>query len=159
MGMRTAANPAVAIRPMSIAQLREQGGALLKAHYDEVAKNKDVMVLDPDWDRYEVMERGGVLVSVGAFGEDGGLLGYSVGFLTTHLHYRGLTYYQNDVLFLAPDARRSRLGLRLIAASEEAAVERGARFVCWHAKQGTALDALLAQKGYGVQDIIYSRRV
>lgn len=144
---------------MSIAQLREQGGALLKAHYDEVAKNKDVMVLDPDWDRYIALDDAGVLVVLGVFSEDEQLLGYSVGLVTSHLHYRGLTYYQNDVLFLAASARRSHIGIDLIEATERVAGARGARFVCWHAKQGTALDRLLDRRGYGVQDIIYSRRI
>lgn len=157
--MRTAANPAVAIRPMSIAQLRDLGGALLKAHYDEVAKNKDVMVLDPDWERYLALDAQGALVVLGVFSDDEMLLGYSVGVVSNHLHYSGLTYYHNDVLFLASSARRSHVGIDLIEATERAAGARGARFVCWHAKQGTALDRLLERRGYGVQDIIYSRRI
>lgn len=132
---------------------------LLQAHWEEVAKHKDVMVLAPDWDRYRALERQGYLLTLGAFTEENELVGYSAGIITTHIHYKDLLYYQNDVLFLTPEFRRSRLGLRLIEATEAKAKTRGVRFVCWHAKQGSALDSLLNRRGYGVQDIIYARKL
>lgn len=131
---------------------------MIRAHWEEVALSKDLMVLDPNWAKYELLEAGGGLVSVGAFIE-GVLVGYSVGLVTGHLHYKGLVYYQNDALFVAADHRRSSVGFGLIAASEEAAAAMGAKMVCWHAKKGTALDRLLEARHYAVQDIIYSRRL
>lgn len=155
--MRSTASQVV-IQDLSITALRDLGGALLRAHYEEIARNKDVMVLDPDWERYETLEKQGHLLSIGAF--DGGkLLGYSVNFVVPHHHYKGLIYCQNDVLFVAMEARRSRLGLDLIAETEKRASARGAQLVCWHAKKDSVLDRLLDRQGYGVQDIIYSRRI
>ena len=70
-----------------------------------------------------------------------------------------MLYCHNDVLFVAKEYRRGRLGLGLIRATEREAKKRGAQMVSWHAKQGTALEALMPRLGYGVQDIIYSREV
>lgn len=146
------------IRRTTIAELRESAAELIRAHWDEVALSKDLMVLDPNWSKYELLEVGGGLVSVGAYVDDA-LVGYSVGLVTGHLHYKGLVYYQNDVLFVATDHRRSSVGLALIAASEEMAAAMGAKMACWHAKQNTALERLLEARRYAVQDIIYSRRI
>lgn len=148
----------VDIRPISVAEMALCAGDLLRAHWEEVAKHKDLLVLDPDWPRYEAIERAGQLLALGAF-EDSHLIGYSAGIVMPHLHYRGLTYYQNDVLFLDPAHRRNRLGRDLIDATEVAAAARGARFICWHAKPGTTLDRLLPRRGYDVQDVIYARKL
>lgn len=153
--MRTAVTE---IRLATIAEV-EAREDLTTAHWEEVAKHKELMVLAPDWERYAALERLGMLLTLGAFTEDNEMVGYSTGILTTHIHYKDLRYYQNDALFLSPEVRRSRLGLRLIQSTEDEAAKRGARFVCWHAKQGSALDSLLSKKGYGVQDIIYARKV
>lgn len=156
--MAAAVAGSATFRLSSVAEMREHAGALFREHYDEIARNKAVMVLSPDWPKYEAMEQAGLLLALSAWIGDE-LVGYSVGFITAHLHYSELRYYQNDVLFVARPHRASRLGLRLIAETEERAAAQGARLVVWHAKQGTALDALLPRLGYGVQDIIYSREV
>lgn len=148
---------AVTIRHIALAELSAQAGELLKAHWREIAREKDLMVLDPDWSRYEQLEAAGLLLSLGAFdGEQ--MVGYSVGLVHPHPHYRGLVYYQNDVLFVSPEARHSRLGIRLIQDTEAAAEAMGARWHAWHAKKGSKLDFLLERKGYAVHDIIYARR-
>ena len=87
------------------------------------------------------------------------LIGYSVNFLMRHLHYADLVYAQNDLLFIDKDYRASRAGLALIRATEAHAKAKGAQMLIWHAKPGTALEALLPRMGYGVQDIMFSKEV
>lgn len=132
--------------------------ALLEEHWQEVALNKDLMRLKPLPKVYEALEASGKLLSLGAFVGDE-LVGYSATLVVPHLHYGDLIYANNDVLFLAARHRHSSLGLRLIRETERQAKLRGARLMCWHAKPGSALDALLARKGYAVQDIIYSKEL
>jgi GNAT superfamily N-acetyltransferase len=141
-----------------IATLREQGSALFRAHYEEIARNKGVMVLSPDWHRYEQMEAGGLLFCLAAW-VDERLAGYSVTLVAKHLHYSDLLYAQNDVLFVAEEHRKGRLGRDLIAQTERECSARGARLVVWHAKQGTALEALLPRLGYAVQDVMFSKEL
>jgi GNAT superfamily N-acetyltransferase len=65
----------------------------------------------------------------------------------------------NDVLYVHPDYRKSRLGLSLIKATESLAKSKGAQVVLWHAKPNTSLDTLMPRLGYGVQDIIYLKEI
>lgn len=130
--------------------------ALLHMHWEEVALNKEVMVLKPDVARYQDLEASGVLHSLVAYAGDQ-IVGYSVNFLTSNLHYADLVYVQNDVLFVHPDYRKSSVGRRLIQATEVLAKELGARMMLWHAKPDTPLSALLPRAGYGVQDVMFSK--
>jgi len=132
---------------------------LLEAHWRELATRKDLMVLAPAWDKYRALEDAGLLVTLYMWDGDE-LIGYSCSFLSTHLHYSGLYYAHNDVLYLRPECRCAALGKQLIAATEKAVGDRGARMMTWHAKPNTALDKLLGGDfAYGVQDIMYTREL
>lgn len=147
-----------AIRPTTIATLQAHGGDLFRSHYEEIARNKGVMVLNPHWQRYEQAEAAGMLFALAAWvGTE--LVGYAITIVDKHLHYSALTYAQNDVIYVAKPHRRGSLGASLIHATEAEATRRGAKLMLWHAKQGTALEALLPRLGYGVQDIIFSREI
>lgn len=151
----------VTIRSSTLEELQAHGEALFREHWDEVALNKRVMRLDPDWDTYRRLEASGVMLCLAAFEglEANTLVGYAVTFVHQHLHYRGLTYAQNDVLFVTARHRKGSVGLSLIEETAKAARARGARLLVWHAKEGTKLDALLPRLGYGVQDVIYSKEI
>lgn len=143
------------IRLSTIGEFRAAAGPLLLQHWQEIALHKELMVLDPHWERYEALDDAGVLLLLGAWVGDQ-MVGYSLNFVTEHLHYSGLTYSQNDVLFVAPTHRG--IGKQLIAETERMAKERGAKMQLWHAKEGSTLDRMLKHsEHYGVQDITYSR--
>lgn len=161
----TEADTKIEIRKVTIDELRASPDAagLFEAHYQEVARNKDVMVLDPNWRAYYALEERGLLMAFAAVAVQQDphvevMVGYSLNVITQHMHYAGLRICQNDVLFVAKEWRRG-VGRRLIHHTEHEARERGARLMLWHAKEGTDLDRLLPKLGYGVQDIIYSRRL
>lgn len=148
----------IRIVEISVSEHIGQVGELLREHWLELAKNKDLMVLKPDVALYEAMEQAGVILALGAFDGDT-LVGYSVNLVSKHLHYADLSYAQNDVLFLAKSHRQGRTGYRLIQATEQAAKARGVQMLVWHAKQNTPLETLLPRLGYGVQDILYSKEL
>jgi len=129
---------------------------LFKEHYEEIALNKSVMKLLPNWERYHALEQSGLLICLGAFrGEE--CIGYSINFFTNHMHYREMFYVQNDLLFVAEEHRKTRVGLDLIRETEKQAFARGAEMMLWHAKENTSLNTLMSRLGYKVQDIIYSK--
>lgn len=150
---------AVEIRAIVASDEIERAGPLLREHWQEVARHQDLMVLDPDADGYRALEAAGGLISLGAF--DGAeLVGYCVTvFQRRHLHYRGLAVASNDVIFVRRTHRNAGVGKALREETERIARERGAGIVFWHAKNGTALDEQLFAGGYGVQDVIYGRRL
>jgi len=137
----------------------DQIAELLRAHWDEIALNKDVMVLKPDVDKYRQLESMGLVLTLVAYDDDDQIIGYSINFIQHHLHYADLKYVANDVLFVRQDLRGStRIGRQLIAETEAKAKAIGAQLVLWHAKEGTALATLLPRIGYQVQDIVFSKR-
>lgn len=142
------------IRPVSYAEMTASID-LLREHWEEVALNKAVMVLEPDEERYQKLEADGTFFALGAFC-DGELAGYSGNFITQHIHYASLCYANNDVLFVAKQHRNSPLGLRLIRETEIEARRRGARMMSWHAKENTPLANILPRMGKRIQDIIFS---
>lgn len=132
---------------------------LLRSHWQELATDKELMVLAPASEVYEELDRSGTLFVLGLF-RDGDMVGYSANIVHPHLHYSGLIVCQNDVIFVDPDYRNGGDGVRLLAATEREARKRGARLILMHAKPDTPFDALLRRlKGYRVQDVIHSRRL
>lgn len=156
-----ARNPAAGVRIVEapLGDRIDDMHELLVAHWDEVAKNKQVMVLKPDRDRYAFLDENNGLLCLWALDADGEIVGYSVNFIGPHIHYADLVVANNDVLFLREDLRPSTVGLRLIRETERVAKERGARLMLWHAKENTALAKIMPRMGYGVQDIIFSKEI
>lgn len=144
------------IKEISVIEYIDKCDDLITLHWQEIAKNKQLMVLKPNVAMYRNLEESGMLLSLGAY-SDGVLVGYSVNTLYNHLHYSDLSMCQNDVLYIHPDFRNTRLGLSLIKETEAKAKEKGVDMMLWHAKENSALDKLMPRLGYGVQDIIYSK--
>lgn len=116
-------------------------------------------VLDPDVDAYRKMEAAGVLISLGAF-DKGELVGFSVSMLCPrHLHYAGLVFGQNDVIFVKDEYRESQLLTMLVRETELLCKARGARMMFWHAKPDTGFGELLQRLMYGVQDLVFTKSV
>lgn len=132
--------------------------ALQTEHWEEIAKNKHLMVLAPDVEKYRLIEQAGKLFAVLAYDGDE-MVGYSVNIVDNNLHYRDLVQAQNDVLFVKPSHRAGRLFLRLREATMRMAAARGARLMLWHAKEDTPLADILPRLGCKVQDIIYSEEL
>lgn len=154
-GAAPTARPAYVIREGSIAEHRDAVSRLLELHWEEVAKNKGLMRLAPDWAKYQMLDdQHYLLILVAYAGEE--LVGYSCNLLDGHLHYSDLRYAQNDVLFLHKDHRASPLGQRLIKRTEEDAKQRGAKLMMWHAKEDSALSKIMQAKRRPIQDIIYA---
>ena len=144
------------VREIVASEWIERAWPLLEEHREELTTNPDIMVLKPDVERYQALEQAGLLLSLGLF-RDESLIGYSVNALFTHSHYSDLLLCQNELLFIAKEHRKGMAGVRLIAATEQAARERGADMMMWHAKPQTTLDRLLPRMGYRLQDIVYSQ--
>jgi GNAT superfamily N-acetyltransferase len=132
--------------------------ALQEEHWDEIARNKHLMVLSPDVSQYRRLEQGGRLFAIVAYA-GAEIIGYSVNIISTNLHYSDLVMANNDLLFVGKAHRAGRVGMRLIQETENAAAKRGARMVMWHAKENTPLADILPRIGCTVQDIIFSKEL
>jgi predicted GNAT superfamily acetyltransferase len=131
---------------------------LLQAHRDELATAKHLMEVAPNLEAYRALEQCGALLALVAYLDDE-IVGYSVNFIGSHMHYSGLRYAHNDALFVKPEHRGGRLGLKLMRETEWLAREKGARMMMWHAKPNTALEKILPRLDYAVQDVIFSKEM
>lgn len=131
---------------------------IFKEHWDEIAKNKQLMQLKPDYDSYiRLDEIGKLLVLYAYVGEE--VIGYSYNILNYHLHYSDLLVSFNDLLYIRPDYRKGTTGLRLMKETEIEAKKMGAHLMIWHAKENTSLSTILTKKNYKVQDITFSKEL
>ena len=150
--------PKTEIRLCTLDEFKVLADPLFEEHYQEIARNKQIMKLKPNWPMYETVDRNGCLFIYLAMQGDV-CIGYSMNIMMNHLHYADLKYCQNDVLFIKKEFRGGRIGLRLMKTTEEHAKSLGCKVMLWHAKERTTLAALLPRLKYGVQDIMFSKEL
>ena len=146
------------IKLATVDEMLAKASVLFEEHYEEIARNKEVMKLKPDKKAYRNLEEANQIFILSAW-QDDVLIGYSVNFVLNHPHYADLLLAQNDLLYIKKEMRGSRAGLRLIKETETHATSLGCKLMLWHAKENTALGAILPRLIYGVQDIIYSKEL
>lgn len=130
-------------------------GPLLQMHYQELTLHKQSVKLEPMWERYTLLEAmGGFVIYTARAGD--ALIGYSAFFVNAHMHYAELTVAVNDVLFLHPDHRTGRTGVRLIRFCEQELAERAGK-ITWHAKYSNELAEILERMGYMREEIVLSK--
>lgn len=154
----TVLSPATQYAIESIASCRADGvEALLAAHYHEIARYPDIP-LDVDWARYEQAELNGTLRVMTA--RQGRLLvGYAAYLVAPHWHYKGSLQAIQDVLYVHPDYRGSRVGYKLIAMADQYLALEGVQVVYQHSKIAHPIGAVLARQGYEPIDLIYGKRL
>ena len=150
--------PKTEIRLATVDEMLAEAQILFDEHYKEIARNKQVMVLKPDEPTYRKAEEMGTIFILSARQNDV-LIGYSVNFVSNHLHYADLKFAQNDLLFISKEHRGGRVGLRLIKDTENHAKSLGCKLMLWHCKPNTPLNEILPRLKYGVQDVIYSKEI
>jgi hypothetical protein len=74
-------------------------------------------------------------------------------------HYKTTILAELDLLWLAPEHRRGRNGLRLIRFAETDLATRGAQVVRLRAKLDTTLSRLAGLMGYVEAERVYERRI
>lgn len=142
------------IEPYAV--LKTEIRPLLSRHWQEVALDQDSIALDPDWDEYDRLAALGQLhlLTARAGAE---LVGYFVGIVRPHLHYRTSLTAFNDVLYIAPQYRRGRTALRFFAAIEDSLRARGAQKLYLNTKTHMDFGALLAFMNYRKTETIYTK--
>lgn len=136
MNMATAIELTFAQEPL--AGIRESDlDALLRAHHAEVAHDKDVFDLDPDWEEYFRAEAQGRFVAF-TLRRGLSLVGYNAFYVIRSMHYRKYAFAVNDVVYLKPE-ERGLDGLRLLVESEKQLRLMNVAKVFYHVK----VDAVL----------------
>ncbi len=103
------------------------GQPLFPQHWREVAVDQDRIRLVLDNERYVQMEKAGIL-HVLTMRSEGGLVGYYVAFILSHVHYKeaGLMAF-TDIYFVLPEFRKGPAGMALFIEAERTLKERGVK--------------------------------
>lgn len=128
---------------------------LLHDHWQEVAANKEIMKLDPIYERYLKLDKEGKLHIVVAR-EAGVIVGYSIHFCgRTHMHYRDLFCAEDDIHYMIPRLRKTGLheAMRQFALADMKA--RGVQWVTARTKLDHGHDNALRRLGFRPLDQVY----
>lgn len=105
-------------------EARQEMSDLWFKHWEEVAINRDVIKLDPDFDTYDHLANAGILHIVLAR-KAGKVIGYHFSLVKPHLHYRNSLSAMTDIYYIDPEHRTGRTPLRFFQFVEKTLKDRG----------------------------------
>lgn len=129
---------------------------LLEAHWREIALDHSAAPLDPDWDEYTRLDTLGQLHLL-AVRNDGTLVGYYIGIVKPHLHYKSTLMAFNDVIYIKPEFRQGMVGVRIFKEIEKSLKERGVKKMFMNTKKHHNFGSILERLGYSESDILYTK--
>jgi hypothetical protein len=135
-----------------------EAGPLMEAHWQEIAKNKDLLKLNPDVACYQAIEQNNKMLLVTARCETR-LVGYFLWLLVTHAHYKHVLVAEEDLHFMLPEFRRGLTGYSFIKAACKAATDAGAKLLIMREKIGHEHQALMKRLKFKPTDIVYTYAV
>ena len=136
--------------------IQEELELLLTDHWEDVAVNKDVIKLNPDWDAYHSLEDSGAL-KIFTVRVDEKLVGYFVVILRNHIHYKDHLYAFNDALFLKHEYRKGFTGAKLMKFAEKCLKDDEVSVLVVNTKRHKPFDGLLEWLGYSHVENVYSK--
>lgn len=152
-----ATDVAVTFRTETLSQAKADGEPLLRRHWQEIAHYLDIPYA-PQWDKYEMLEANGKL-RIFTARIDEQLVGYCVFLVDRNIHYGSSLEANEDVLFLVPEQRKGRIGIRLIKFADELLKSEGVQLVKRHIKFAHDHLPLLECMGYEKIDMIVGKRL
>jgi len=134
---------------------------LFKLHHREVALDRDLALLDPDWDCFYVLEERGVLHVLTAR-HNGRLVGYIFNNIGPHIHYRSTVFGQSIFFWLHPRFRRGWEPVKMLLENKRLLADYGVVVATINFKihfQHGRVGKLLKRIGYEPSDIVMRMRM
>ena len=139
----------------NLANVKREAEPLLQQHWEEIALNKDIIKLNPDWRAYAELDRVNAL-RVFTARKDGKLVGYFVVIVSKALHYADHLFANNDIIFLTKPARKGLTGLKLIKFAIESLQAEGITKLHINTKAHQPFDPILERLGFEEIERVYS---
>ena len=135
------------IQKMTLAQLREEGGALFPQHADSVSLDADVHI---NWDGFAALEKVEPTLIIGCYTdtqgvEEGTLVGYALATVAADYYAQRSIVYVLAV-FVHPHYRSHGLFALIMQSLKRWGSELGATKIRVNSKPATPLDAVLQAK-------------
>lgn len=135
---------------------RSEAEILIQQHWQEIAMHKSKIKLNPNWAAYEALEAAGQLPIFTAR-LNGELVGYFCCVISQSLHYQAHKFAANDVLYLAPTARRGWTGVGLIKFAERCLRADGVSLMSINTKVHRPFDVVLKRLGFKQAERVYTK--
>lgn len=129
---------------------------LIPGHWEEVARDRDIIKLDPDWESYHQSERAGQL-HMTVCRSDGRMIGYVIGFVRPHLHYRESLSFICDIFYVLPSHRSASVALNLFKENEKFLKQRGVQKVFLGCKIAKDLTPVFTRLGYRKIEYVFAK--
>lgn len=140
----------------NIANVRREIEPLLEQHYKEIALNKDIIKLNPDWRAYAQLDAiNGLRVYTAR--KDGKLMGYFVVIVSRSLHYKDHLFANNDVIFLTKTARKGLTGMKLVKYAIESLKAEGVTKLHVNTKMHQPFDPIMERLGFEEIETVFSK--
>lgn len=121
---------------------------LIVIQHAEIALDKDIIPLDPDWERYASWDALGALVIVTV--RDGTrMVGWHWSLKGFHPHYKSTLFGMQDLYYLLPEYRSMpTIGLRMFMTMEKAMKEMGVVALIGNTKEHLDRSPLFMRLGW-----------
>ena len=129
---------------------------LIDLHWEEIALNKDVIKLNPDWKSYYNLEDNNKL-KIFTARYDNALIGYFIVIIYVNLHYKDHLFASNDILYLHPDYRKGFAGIKLIKYAEQCIKEDGVSVMTINVKEHKSFGLVLERLKFNAIETVYSK--
>ena len=140
----------------NILHIIEEVQDLINSHWEEIARNKELIKLNPDWDKYgRLQEQGNFLCFTAR--DDNKLIGYAWFFVDNHLHYKDNLFAQNDIFFISKDHRGKMTGIRLLKYCEDFLRDIGVDILHMRVKLINNFGEILERIDYTKVENVYER--
>ena len=140
----------------NLAKVRREIEPLLAKHYEEIALNKDIIKLNPDWRAYAELDRINAL-RIYTARKEGKLMGYFVILVSRSLHYKDHLFANNDIVFLRKSARRGLTGLKLVKFAVESLQAEGVTKLHVNTKTHQPFDPIMERLGFEEIETVFSK--
>lgn len=144
------------LAPYSV--LKTEIKPLIKLHWQEIALDKESIPLDPDWDEYDrLASKDQLHLLTARNGSE--LIGYYVGIVRPHLHYKSTLMAFNDVMYIKPEHRQGMVGIRLLKEIEKTLKDRGVKKMFMNTKEHHNFGVILERLGYKKSESIFIKSI
>lgn len=130
--------------------------ALWPLHWQEVAADKDVIPLEPNYEMYNMLVQTGQLHLLTAR-SDGKLIGYHVTIVRPHLHYKSSLSAFTDMYFIHPDFRKGMVGVNIFRAAEKSLKQRGVQKMFTGTKLSLDMGRIFERLGWKETERLYTK--
>ena len=131
---------------------------LIEIHWEEIALYKDKIKLNPDFDKYLLLDSLGMLHVLTAR-DQGTLIGYFISFVQPNMHYKESVFAVNDILYIHPEYRKGSTGYKLFKKAEKSLKEIGVDVIIIHAKVNNDFKPLMDKLEYERIEYNYSKYI